>query len=89
MRGTNCRPVLLSEVDQGAGDVRIIGNELSIKVGKAKKGVDILNFSGGRPACDAITFDRIHGQLARFDDHSKVFNLIGGEFAFFQLQVKV
>ena len=60
-----------------------------IKVGKAKEGVDVPDLSGGRPACDAIKLDRVPGQLAMFDDHSKVFDLISGEFAFFELQMKV
>ena len=33
----------------------------------------VLDFSWGGPACNAIEFDRVHGQLARFNNHSKVF----------------
>ena len=49
----------------------------------------VLDFSWGRPACNAIKFDRVHGQLAGFNNHSKIFNLISGELAFFEFQMKV
>ena len=49
----------------------------------------ILDFVWGRPACDAIEFHRIHGQLPGFNDHPKVFDLISGKFTFFKFQVEV
>ena len=78
--------VFLSKVNQGAGDVGIVQNKPLVEVGKAQEGANIFDFSGGRPACDTIKFDRVHGQLTRFD---KVFNLISGEFVFLKLQVKI
>ena len=45
-----------------------------VEVGKAKERSYILNFGWGWPSGNAVEFDRVHGELARFHDHSKVFD---------------
>ena len=81
--------VLFSEVDEGTGDVGVVGNESTVEIGKAKEGAYVLDFSGGWPFGDFIKLDRVHGELTRFDNHSEVFHLVHGEFAFFELEVQV
>ena len=81
--------VFLSEVDEGTGDVGVIWNKSTVEVGEAKEGVYILDFSWGWPLGDAIKLDRVHSELAGFDDHSEVFYLICGEFAFFKFEVQI
>ena len=41
--------VFLCEIQEGAGDCRIVRDELMVEVGKAKEGLYILNFGGGWP----------------------------------------
>ena len=50
----------LDEVDQGVSDIGVIGDEPLVEVGKAQEGAYILDFSWGKPACNAIEFDRVH-----------------------------
>ena len=81
--------VFLGEVEKRASDIRIVGDEPAVEIGKAEERVNIFYFSWCRPVCDAVEFDGVHGQLAGFHDHSKVFHLIGGEFAFLEFQMKI
>jgi len=81
--------VFLSEVDEGTGNIRVVGDKSMVEVGEAKKGAYILDLSGGWPFGDSVKLDRIHGKLTRFDNHSKVFYLIRGEFAFLEFEVQV
>ena len=88
-RGPVPGEVLFGEVKEGTSDVGVVRNEPSVEVGEAKERVDIVHFSWCGPICDAIELNGVHGQLAGFDDHSKVFHLVGGELAFLEFQVKV
>jgi len=88
-RGPGPSTVFLGEVNEGAGDVGVVGDEATVEIGKAKEGADILDFLGSGPLGDAIEFDGVHGELTGFDDHTKVFNLGGGEFTFFEFKMEV
>ena len=88
-RGPVPGEVLLGEIEEGAGDIGVVGDEASVEIGEAKERANVFHLGWGRPACDPIKFDWIHGQLAGFDDHAKIFNLVSGELAFFELQMKV
>ena len=81
-RGPVPLEVFLSEVNEGTDDVGVVWNESTVEVGEAKEGAYVLDFCWGWPLGDPIEFDRVHGQLSGFDDHSKVFYLVCGEFAF-------
>ena len=83
------REVFLGEVKERAGDVGIVGDELSVEIGESKERANVFHLGWCGPTCDTIKFDRVHGQLARFDDHAEVFYLVGSELAFLELQVKV
>jgi len=64
--------VLLGEVNERASNIGKVRNEVVIEVGKAKKGAYILDFGGGRPFGNSIEFDRVHSELTRFNNHSKI-----------------
>jgi len=81
--------VFLSEVDEEAGDVRVVGDEPSVEVGKAKEGAYVLDFCRGWPFGDSVKLDRVHGKLTGFNDHSEVFYLVSGEFAFLKFEVQI
>ena len=81
--------ILFCEIKEGASDVGVVGDEAAVEVGKAKERVDIFHLGWGQPTGNPIKFYWIHGQLTWFDDHAKVFDLIGGEFTFFELQMEV
>ena len=81
--------ILLGEVEKRASDIRIVGDELSVEIGKAKERANIFHLSWCGPIRDAIEFDRVHGQLAGFNDHSEVLHLVGGKLALLEFQVKV
>ena len=88
-RGPVPGEVLLGEVEERASDVGVVGDESSVEIGKAKKGANIFHLSWCGPSCDAVEFNRVHGQLAGFNDHSEVFYLVGGELALLEFQMKV
>jgi len=75
--------VFLSEVDEGAGNVGVVGDKPTVEVGKAEEGAYIFDFGGSWPFGNSV-------KLAWFDDHSEVFYLVCGEFTFleFEMQVK-
>ena len=81
--------VLLGEVEEGASDVGVVGDESTVEVGESEEGANIFHLGWRRPVCNAVELDGVHGQLARFDDHSKVFHLVGSELALLEFQVKV
>jgi len=81
--------VFLSEVDEGAGDIRVVGDKPMVEVGKAKEGAYVFDFSRGWPFGDSIKLDRIHGELTGFNDHSEVFYHVCGEFAFLKFEVQI
>ena len=88
-RGPVPGEVLFGEVEERASVVGVIGDEVSVEIGETKERADIFHLSWSWPAGDPVELYWIHGQLARFDDHAKVFDLVGGEFAFLELQMKV
>ena len=53
--------VFLGEVDEGAGDVGVVGDESLVEVGEAEEGAYVLYFSRSRPFGDSVEFDRVHG----------------------------
>ena len=81
--------VFLGEVEKRASDIRIVGDESLVEIGEAKERANVFHLSWHGPVCDAIKLDRVHGQLAGFNDHSKVFHLVGGELALLEFQMKV
>ena len=88
-RGPVPGEVLFGEVEERASDVGIVGDESSVEIGKAKERANIFHLSWCGPICDAVEFDGVHGQLAGFNDHAKVFYLVGGELALFEFQMEV
>ena len=62
---------------------------MAVEIGEAKERADIFYLGWGWPTGYPIEFYWVHGQLAWFDDHAEVFDLVGGKLAFFELQVKV
>ena len=66
--------VLSSEEDDGCNDVGVIGNELSVKVHKAKEGAYALDRGGRVLVSDSGKFRRVHVNETLTNDHSKVFH---------------
>ena len=62
--------VLVSEEDNGCDDVGVVGNELSVKVRKAKEGAHSLDRGWGMPVSDSSEFCRIHANETLTNDHS-------------------
>ena len=77
--------IILYEIEKGAGDNGIIGDELLVEVGEAKEGLYFLHFGGGWPCSDAIKFNWVHGKLAGFHNHPKVFDFRNIKLALFEL----
>ena len=78
------RETFLSEIEERASDVGIVRDESPVEIGEAKERADVFHLGGGWPTGDSIEFDRVHGQLAGFDDHAEVFYLVGGKLAFLE-----
>jgi len=81
--------ILFGEVDEGTGNIGVVGDESMVEIGKAEEGAYVFDFSGCWPFGNPVKFDGVHGELTRFDDHSKVFYLVGGEFAFLEFEMQV
>jgi len=79
--------VLFGEIDEGTGDIGVVGDESTVKIGKAEEGAYILDFSGGWPFGNSVEFDGVHGELSWFNDHSEVFYLVSGKLAFFKFKM--
>ena len=62
--------ILSSEEDNGCNNVGVIGNELSVKVHKAKEGADSLDGGWGVPVSNSSKSHRIHVNEALTNDHS-------------------
>ena len=73
----------LGEVKEGASDVRVMGDKMSIEVSESQEGADVFDCRGDRPICDSGYLDWVHGQGSGFDYHSKVFDLRDVEGTFF------
>ena len=59
-RGPVPREIFLGEVEEGAGDVGVIGDEVAVEIGEAKEGANVFHFGRGRPTCDSIELNRVH-----------------------------
>ena len=46
--------VFICDIDEGASNVTVITNKLSVEVGKSKERMDVLYFSHGWPVSDPI-----------------------------------
>ena len=64
------RVVLSSEEDDGCNDVGVVGNELSVKVHKAKEGACSLDRGWRVQVSDSSKFRRIHVNETLTNDHS-------------------
>ena len=64
------RVVLSSEEDNGCNDVGVVGNELSVKVRKAKEGAYSLDRGWRMPVSDSSKFHRIHVNETLTNHHS-------------------
>ena len=62
--------VLLSEEDNGCDNVGVVGNELPVKVCKAKEGVHSLDRGWRMPISDSGKFHRVHVNETLTNDHS-------------------
>ena len=62
--------VLSSEEDDGCDDVGVVGNELSVKVHKAKEGVYPLDRGWRMPIPDSSKFCRVHANETLTNNHS-------------------
>jgi len=51
--------------------------------------VYIFDFSGGWPFGNSVELDRVHGELARFNNHSEVFHLVSSELAFLKFEMQI
>jgi len=88
-RGPVPLKALFGEIDEGAGNIRVVGDELPIEVGEAEERAYVFDLGGGRPLGDSVELDGVHSELPQFDDHPEIFYLISGEFAFFKFEVQV
>ena len=66
------------------GNSGVVGDELSVEVGKAKEGSHVFYFIRSWPSGYAIKFDWVHGELTGFHNHSKVFDFRDIELAFLE-----
>ena len=83
------RKVLFGGVNKGSSDIGVVEDKTSIKVHEAKEGSHVFEFLRSGPTCNPIQFDRVHGKLSGFDNHTKVFHFGGGEAAFLKFEVEV
>ena len=81
--------VFLGEVEEGAGNSGVVRYKLMVEISKAKKGVYVLDFSRGQPSSNAVEFDWVHGELARFHDHPEVFDFEDVKLAFLKFKMEV
>ena len=62
--------ILSSEEENGCDNVGVVGNELLVKVCKAKEGVYTLDGGWRMPVSNSRKFRRIHMNEALTNDHS-------------------
>ena len=60
-RGPIPGEVFLGEVEEGAGNIGVVRDETSVEIGEAEERVNVFHLGGGRPVCDSVEFDRVHG----------------------------
>ena len=66
--------VFSSEEDDGCNDIEVVGNELPVKVHKAKEGAHSLDRGWRMPVSDSSKFHRVHANETLTNDHSQVFH---------------
>ena len=70
-------------------DFRVIMNESTVKVVKAKEGLNFLDFGRTWPFSNALDFGRIHADVSIVNNYAQVFNGSLIERAFLQFEIKV
>ena len=53
--------ILLGEVEEGASDVGVVGDEPAVEVGEPKERANVFHLGWRRPVCNAIELDGVHG----------------------------
>ena len=77
------RGVLSGEPSEGDHDVGVIINKLTVEVGEAQKGLDILYLSGLRPVADGLDFVLGHRQSRGCETVPEVLHGFRVELTFF------
>ena len=60
-RGPIPGEVFLGEVEERAGDIGVIRDEALVEIGESKEGANIFHLGWGRPTCDSVKFNWVHG----------------------------
>jgi len=69
-RGPVPLEILFGQIDEGAGDIGVVGDESPIEVCKAEERAHIFDLGGSGPFGDSVKLDGVHSELPWFDDHS-------------------
>jgi hypothetical protein len=70
-------------------DFRVIVDESTVKVAKAKEGLDLLDFGRSWPFSNASDFGGIHADVPIVNNNAKVFNGVLIKRAFLRLEIEV
>ena len=81
------RGILSGEPSEGNHNVGVIINELTVEVGEAQKGLDILYPSGLRPVADGLDFVLGHRQSRGCETVPKVLHEFRVELTFFRFDI--
>ena len=81
------RGVLSGELSEEDHNVGVVINEMTIEVGEAQKGLDILYPSGLRPVADGLDFVLGHHQSRGCKTVPKVLHRFQVELTFFRLGI--
>ena len=78
----NERYIFFGQGKERSCDVGVILNEMTIKVAKTEEGLQVLEFLGLWPFCNARDFGRVHSNFAMGYDDAKVVDgsLVEGAF---------
>jgi len=77
--GELIRDPLTGKTSEGDHDIGVVENETSIEVGKAEKGLNILDFPQLRPILYDLDLCLVHGESLRRQNVSEVFHSLGVE----------
>ena len=53
--------VLLGEINKGTGNIGVVRDKVSVEIGEAEEGANVLYLGRGRPTHNTVEFDRVHG----------------------------
>ena len=53
--------VLLGEINEGMGDIGVVRDKVLVEIGEAEEGANVLYLGRGKPTCNTVEFDRVHG----------------------------